>query len=288
MIRFGIRNLKIFFRDRAAIFFSLLAVFIIIGMYGLFLGDVWSQNLQDSGLVAPRQLMDHWIMAGVLAVTPVTTTMGALGMMIEDRTKQLKRDFIVSPIRNWQLIGGYIGSAIVIGILLSVITLGLIEIYLVANGSALLTGVVLLKVIGLIIFTTMTNTAMVLCFVSFFKSTTAFSTASTVVGTLIGFLAGIYLPLGSLPEAAQLVVKVFPVSHAAALFRQVVMEAPLATSFANTPPVAMAEFKTLMGVELAFGEQVVAPWMSIVFLSVTALVFLAIALFNLARKETRK
>ena len=35
------RNVRLFFRDRSAVFFSLLAVLIIIGLYALFLGDVW-------------------------------------------------------------------------------------------------------------------------------------------------------------------------------------------------------------------------------------------------------
>ena len=34
------RNLKLFFRDRSAVFFSLLAIFIIIVLYIVFLGDV--------------------------------------------------------------------------------------------------------------------------------------------------------------------------------------------------------------------------------------------------------
>jgi len=38
MIGFAKRNLLIFFRDKAAVFFSLLAVFLIIGLYALFLG----------------------------------------------------------------------------------------------------------------------------------------------------------------------------------------------------------------------------------------------------------
>ena len=33
------RNLKVFFRDRSSVFFSLLAVFIIIALYAVFLGD---------------------------------------------------------------------------------------------------------------------------------------------------------------------------------------------------------------------------------------------------------
>lgn len=56
MLTFAQRNLKLFFRDKSAVFFSLLAVFIIIGLYALFLGDVWTDSLSD--LANARQLMD--------------------------------------------------------------------------------------------------------------------------------------------------------------------------------------------------------------------------------------
>jgi multidrug/hemolysin transport system permease protein len=77
MIAITSRNLKVFFRDKSAVFFSLLAVFIIIGLYALFLGDVWVNSLTE--VHDARFLMDSWIMAGLLAVTSVTTTMGAFG-----------------------------------------------------------------------------------------------------------------------------------------------------------------------------------------------------------------
>ena len=38
MITFINRNLKMFFRDKTAVFFSLLAVFIVLGLYIVFLG----------------------------------------------------------------------------------------------------------------------------------------------------------------------------------------------------------------------------------------------------------
>ena len=40
MINFTLRNLRVFFKDKTAVFFSLLAVFVIIGLYVLFLGNV--------------------------------------------------------------------------------------------------------------------------------------------------------------------------------------------------------------------------------------------------------
>ena len=90
------RNLKVFFRDKASVFFSLLAVLIIFLLYMLFLGDVWQQNLPK--VAGTRAMMDSWIMAGVLAVTSLTTVMGAFGTMVDDRQNKIVKDFSASPV----------------------------------------------------------------------------------------------------------------------------------------------------------------------------------------------
>ena len=104
MINFTLRNLRVFFKDKTAVFFSLLAVFVIIGLYVLFLGDVWSASFSD--VENARFIMDSWIMAGILAVTSFTTTMGAFGIMIEDKAKKINKDLVVSPIKTTSLVGG--------------------------------------------------------------------------------------------------------------------------------------------------------------------------------------
>lgn len=106
MIGYAKHNLLLFFRDKSAVFFSLLAVFIIIGLYALFLGDVWASELKEIANV--RFLMNSWIMDGLMAVTSVTTTMGTFGMLVSDREKKIIKDFnssavsrIASPVDMW-------------------------------------------------------------------------------------------------------------------------------------------------------------------------------------------
>ena len=283
MISFGIRNLKVFFKDKSSVFFSLLAVFIIIGLYVLFLGDVLSGNLSD--LPGARFMMDSWIMAGMLAVTTVTTTMGAFGIMVQDKERKLVKDFAASPVRKSSIVGGYIIGALVIGIIMSLITLILAELYIVSGGGEFMDVSTLLKILGLIILSTLCNTSMVLFLVSFFKSNNAFATASTILGTLIGFLTGIYIPIGSLPEGVQWVVKCFPVSHGAVLFRQVMMESPMTKSFAGAPESVINEFKETMGVVFKFGSTTITPLTSIIILLATAVVFYGLSIISLSRKE---
>jgi multidrug/hemolysin transport system permease protein len=191
--------------------------------------------------------MDSWIMAGLLAVTTLTTTLGALGTMVDDRSKKIIKDFYSSPVKRSYIAGGYVVSAFLIGVILSLVALVLAEIYIVAYGGSLLGGMALLKVFGLILLSSIASTSMVFFLATFLRSQNAFGVASTVIGTLVGFLTGIYLPTGMLPESIQYVVKCFPISHAAVLLRKVVMEAPLAQMFSGAPEAYRAGLRSFTG-----------------------------------------
>ncbi|MGI6151067.1 MAG: ABC transporter permease [Christensenellales bacterium] len=282
MIGFTKRNLLLFFKDKTSVFFSLLAVFIIIALYALFLGDVWVNSFK--GMEGTRYLVDSWIMSGIVAVTSVTTTMGAFGTMVEDKAKKINKDITASPLTRRSIAGGYILSAYLIGVIMCLVTLVLAEIYIVANGGALLDFPTLLKVVGLILLSTFMNTSMVFFVVSFFKNTNAFATASTVIGTLIGFLTGIYVPIGQLPDAVQWVIKLFPVSHSATLFKQVIMADPLSITFASAPAEAVQAFKETMGVVFKFGETEATPLVSLAIILLTAVVFSGLSVYRLSRK----
>ena len=278
------RNLKVFFRDKASVFFSLLSVFIIIGLYVLFLSDVWTNNMKD--IPNARTLMDSWIMAGLLAVTAVTTTMGVFGIMIEDKSKKIAKDFYSAPIKRRSIVSGYIASAYIVGVIMSIVALILIQAYLLYNGGNWLSLLALLKILGMILLSCLTSTAMMYFLVSFLKSQNAFSTASTIIGTLIGFITGIYLPIGMLPGAVQTIIKVFPVSHSALLFRQILMEAPMATAFANVPPQYATEIKELLGVEYTAGGGYLSVTTSILILAGTAVLFYGLAVWVSSRKKS--
>lgn len=283
MINFTKRNLLVFFRDKASVFFSLLSVFIIIALYALFLGDVWTSGMTE--ITGARFLMDSWIVAGLVAVTSVTTTMGAFGTMVEDKTRKIIKDIRSSPLARPSIAGGYIFSAFIIGVIMSLVALGLSELYVVSRGGALIDAKTLLQVIGLILISTFSNTALVLFFVSFFQSTNAFSIASTIIGTTIGFLTGIYIPIGELPTGVQYVIKFFPPSHSAALLRQVIMAEPMAQSFAGIPAEYLTQFKETMGVTFQINGSTVTPMTSILILLASGVLFLLLSILNLSRKK---
>ena len=280
-----LRNLRVYFRDKASVFFSLLSVFIIILLYALFLGDVWASSDLFMGRQGARWLMDSWIMAGLLAVVSVTATMGAFGIMVDDKVRKINKDFYSSPLSRAGLTGGYILGAFVIGLVMSLITSVLAIGYITLRGGAFPLPLALLKAFGLILVSTLSNTAMVLFLVSFVNSQNAFATASTLIGTLIGFLTGIYMPLGQLPPAVQTIIKFVPTSHAAALFRQVLMEEPMKKVFAGAPEAMVEEFKAFAGVTFKVGGHTITAVEHLLVLAGTFVLFSLLSLLSLSRKK---
>lgn len=283
MLNFAQRNLRVFFRQKSAVFFSLLGVFIVIGLYVLFLGDVWVSNLSE--VPEAKALMGSWIIAGIVSITPVTTSMGAFEAMVQDKSRKLSRDFAASPVKRWKLVGGYVLSAYAVALLMSLLALLLGELYILSCGGEIMPLPALLKTLLILPLSTLAASSLVFFLVSFFESSAAFSTASSVIGTLIGFVTGIYLPIGSVPGAVQWVVKLFPVSHAGALLRQVMMETPMEQSFAGAPLSAVREFQEAMGVTYTYGDWTAGPWLHIAVLAGTAAVFFLLAWWNVARKK---
>ncbi len=282
MILIARRNIKLFFRDKAQVFFSLLSVIIIIGLYVLFLGD----NIVKSfdGADGARFMVNSWVLSGLLAVVSVTTTLGAFGIMVEDKARKIAKDFNSAPIKRTQLAGGYIIGAFSIGTIMSIATFAIFEMYIIATGGELLPFLDIIKVLLLILLTVLSSSAMMLFMVSLFKSLNAFSTAGTVVGTLIGFLVGMYINIGSLPEAVQLVMKLFPPSHAGALFRQIIMKDPTALVFAGAPAEVVDKFNYSMGVILKLGDSDITAMTSVLYLFATAVVFYILSAIVMKKK----
>jgi multidrug/hemolysin transport system permease protein len=282
------RNLWVFFRDRSAVFFSFLSVIIIIALYALFLADTQVKSLKS--LVGDvddiRFLVDSWIMGGLLAVNTVTVSLGALAVMVQDQETKAMRDFMTAPIRRTTIVLSYIISAFIIGVVITVVGLFVMEIYIMLAGGQVLSVVSLAKTFGVLLLCVINSTAMLFFITSFVRSSTAFSTVSTITGTMIGFLAGIYVPIGVLPQGVQYVIEIFPTSHGAVLLRQLFMEVPLSKVFENAPAEVLEEYNKVFGVEFYVGGEPLSDQMMILYLSVVTVVFVLLSIWRVRTMKT--
>ena len=288
ILTFAKRNIKMFFRDKASVFFSFLSVLIIIGLYALFLGDMQVKNLKATvgDVKGLRFLVDTWIMAGIIAVNTVTITLGAFAIMVQDESKKIMRDFLVAPIKRSSLVASYVLSSWVIGLVITVAAFFVGEAYIVFSGGELLPLMSIIKVLGIIALCVFSSSAMVFFLVSFVKSDSAFSTLSTLIGTLIGFLAGIYVPIGVLPQAVQSFIKFVPITHGAVLLRQIFMERPIEMVFAKAPASVITDYRQSLGIDISVNNNIITPPIMVIILLGTGLIFFVISVVRTVNKKT--
>jgi multidrug/hemolysin transport system permease protein len=279
------RNLKVFFRDKAAVFFTLLSTLIVLGLYLLFLRKLNVASLEQTVGDLAYPVIDSWMFAGILTVIASTSTLGALSVMVEDRYKKINRDFLASPLHRSALTAGYLISSFLIGMILSILTLLICQLYSLGNGFPLLSPLEYLELLGILALTVFSGNALMFFLVSFLKTMNAYSTLSTIVGTLIGFITGVYMPVGLFPEAVQVVVKLMPPSHGAVLMRQIMATGPIETAFAGLPASAVTDFRAQMGVDYYVGGALLPVWGSLLFLLATGLLFFALSLLKMRKKE---
>jgi multidrug/hemolysin transport system permease protein len=282
------RNIKVFLRDRTSVFFSFLSVLIIILLYVLFLGDTMVRSLQDyvPDPNVARFFADTWIMAGVLVANAVTTTLGALEVLVNDEDRGINRDFLVAPVKRWQLVAGYILSAWVIGIFIGAFIFVISQGYIVMRGGELISAINALKVLGLIVVNVLAFSSFNFLVVSFFKSNASFSTFSTLVGTMIGFVTGVYVPIGILPNFIQSLILLVPATHGASVMRQLYMARSMELAFAGAPADVVSEFSQIYGITLHLGGKPIEIPVMLIFIFASGVLFFGLSVARLLHKKS--
>jgi len=218
------RNLRLFFRDRLNVFFSLLGAIILFALYTLFLGNLQTEGLEQSFPdVAPREVkafVDSWMFAGIVLITTITTGLGALSVLVDDAQSGRFRDFLVSPIRRGQIVLGYLIAAVAVALLMSLLVLVLSVLYLGVIDGMWLAPDALLRVTGIVVLCCAAFTALSALIVSGVRTAGAFSALATIVGTVLGFVAGAYIPVGSLPDSVANVINALPFGQSGMLLRR--------------------------------------------------------------------
>lgn len=282
MIVLAKRNMKIFFRDKANVFFSMLVVLITLAIYLLFLGDNLTGGLEFSNA---EPLVIKWLMAGILAITSLTATLGAFGILVNDRAQKIDKDFLATPISNLKRVAGYLLGTFSVGFVMTVFTYIIAQAYLYYQFGDLFTAMEFMTIMGITFLSVLSSTAMMFMLVELFTSPMAFETAMSVISSLVGFLAGIYIPMGQLPTAVQYFGMLFPVSHGASLYRQVMMDREMAEAFQGAPGEAVEGFELAMGNIFEVGDTILSPAVSVSYLILATIVFYGLAVFMSRRKK---
>lgn len=281
------RNMRIFFRDKTNVFFALLASLIMFILYVFFLGQLQIDAMKESFPGASDQAIGYfvnsWVFAGILTITSVTTGLAALQVFVSDRASGRFQDFAVSPVAKWKLVVAYLMSTVLISLGLTALMLVLSEIYIVANGGAWLQWNQLLMVCLYLVLSTLTFAVISGFIAAFIKTESAFSSLSVIVGTSIGFLAGIYVPVGTLPGAVASVINVLPYGQAASLIREPFTQNALEEITSNDQQ-SITAMRDAFGINLNIADTTLSASVIVAILVSLAIIFGVLAVMRISRK----
>ena len=241
------RNFILYFRNRSGVLFSLLGALISFLLYIIFLQknltDAWSQ-LPDN-----TNLLNNWLMGGTLAVTGITTSFTALTQMVQDRENQVDQDLFLTDLGSWGLQASYLISSIIISFVMQVFMFAVMSLYF--KESPVISH--LPEIALIMLLSSLLSSLINILLIYRFQSVDSLGKLATIVGTASGFLVGTYVPIGVLPDFAQIIMKCTPATYIASLYRQVLMKEPLETTFTGNNSL-LQEFQEKMGIQINWQE----------------------------------
>ena len=205
--------------------------------------------------------------------------------MDEDEAKNRLNAFLVSPVSRFEITLGYILSAFIIGNIICIIIYILSQVYIVAEGGSLLSLGQMIQAMGILLISVFSSTCFIFFLVSFIRTMNVFTTVSIMIGSTIGLIAGIYVPIGVLPQAVQNLMKTLPIFYITALMREVFMVNPAATVFKGAPTSVVSGYLESMGVNIVWNGEVISNSVKLAIVIISGVVFLMLSALVMKRRR---
>lgn len=291
------RNLRIYYRNRGSVFFSLLTCIIVIVLMVVFLGDMNVDSItnilneyggkRDSAVddANALALILNWITAGIVIVNSITVTFTVIGNMIEDEEEHRLISFYVSPLKRSTFVFSYVISGFIMGAVMCILTVLLAEGYIYISGSIPISFIDIITAIGYALIVEFFASGITFFMVSLVHTKSALSGLGTVVGTLIGFLGAIYIPIGALPEGVAKVCKYIPLMPASALMRNAFTNTLIEDTFTNVPPETIPEYRLAMGIDIEYGSHLLTTTDMMILLVVCGIIFTVLSVLIQSKRH---
>lgn len=283
------RNIKVYLRDRGAVFFSLLSALIVICLMVFFLGDMnideiveildsFSLKEYEENKKNAELLVLSWTCAGILSINAVTVSLAVYSGMIKDKVNGRLNAIYTAPISRLKITLSYIASAWTASVFVCLLTLAITEGYGIVNGMEPYTFMEHIELLAMIMVNSFVYAALMYPLSMIAKSEGAWSGFGTVIGTLVGFLGGIYIPIGSLADSISGLMKCTPIIYGTSMFRKVMTKSILESTFEGIPMDVVEEYSEIMGIRLTIADYTLKLRDEWLILFVCGIIFLAIGM----------
>jgi multidrug/hemolysin transport system permease protein len=289
------RDIKIFYRTKSNIFFSLLGVLILVALHFAIFRDMYADNWANivahvPGIVPVDRLYLQWLsdslmFAAIIPIGSLTISLTTLGLIVSDRETNTLSDFLVSPIRRNSLFLSYLISSLIVGFVMLLGFVIFFQVYFfIVYGfglTILQIVIILLGMIGILIF----GNIFMLLLLSFVKTEQSLGAIGATIGTFSGFVGGAYIPLAMFGDAVGTAFSALPFAQLTVLMRRAFL-----IELENVTPLThefiSGEIARGFGIELWLGDFHVPLWGIALISSAYTLVFLVclIIRFNKMKK----
>lgn len=219
------RNVKLFFKDKAMFFTSLITPMILLVLYMTFLAKVYRDSFAAAvpdGLELDAKLVNGMvggeILSSILAVCCVTVAFCSNLLMVNDKVSGARKDLLISPTKKSTFALSYYVATLFSTLIISVVATVACFVYVACQGWYLSFVDVLLVFLDVFLLT-MFGTALSSCVNVFLSTNGQASAVGTIVSAGYGFICGAYMPISSFGTGLQTVLGFLPGTYGTSLLR---------------------------------------------------------------------
>ena len=220
------RNTKLYFKDKAMFFTSLITPLILLVLYGTFLSKVFEDSfrgaLSSAGGTATDELIGGCVggvlASSLLAVCCVTVAFCSNMLMVQDKVTGARRDLTISPVGKSTLALSYYISTLISTLIVCFVAMVICLLYVSSIGWYMTVSDVL-KIVLDVFLLVMFGTALSSIINHFLSSQGQISAVGTIISAGYGFICGAYMPISQFDEGLQKVLSFLPGTYGTSLLK---------------------------------------------------------------------
>ncbi len=219
------RNIKMFFKDKAMFFTSLITPIILLVLYTTFLGKVYRNSFMSNmpeGFNIPESIVNGTVsgqlFSSLLAVSCVTVAFCANMLMVTDKVTGARKDFCITPVKRSTLAMSYYVGTLITTLIVSIVGTIACFIYIAISGWYMSVADVFLILLDIIMLTIF-GTALSSIINIFLSSQGQISAVGTVVSSGYGFICGAYMPISQFGAVLQNILAFLPGTYGTSLLK---------------------------------------------------------------------
>jgi len=252
-----VRNLRVFVRNKPALFFSLVLPFFFVFVFSRIFGSA------------------SLMLAGIIITTVFDASLRISSNTIDDMTGGFMKEVLVSPVPRVAIALGQFASSATVGTAQGLL-IYLIGFFIGLRPDSVVTVAV---AVALMIFVGFTFAGFGLLLASKARNMQTFQAMSMAITMPMTFISGAYIPLSALPIPLQWVGRFNPMTYAVHFFRNAIMD------------IRDEHVEALLAAEqeiLRFGALTVTPALAVAILAVFGAAFLCLSTMTFSRLDFSK